>query len=98
MIVQAGLDTAACYGAKKLAEIIFSREKMVKGERLVVLDERMKSLDPDLNESYKFLRCKQAEGIKADVVYQRVSKEMEKRIKAHTGILQFNYFIAVCLP
>ena len=46
-----------------------------------MLNEKVKSPDPDLNESYKFLECEQAEAIKADLVYKRVSKEMEKRIK-----------------
>ena len=48
---------------------------------LDVLDEMMKALGPDLNKSYKFLECEQAETIKADVVYKRVSNEMEKNIK-----------------
>ena len=87
MVVQASLDAEASYGVKKRAKIIFSREKMVKGERIVVLDKRMKSLDPDLNKIYKFLGCEKAEGIKADVVYKRESKEIEKRIKTFTGIL-----------
>ena len=47
---------------------------------LDVLDEMMKSL----NESYKFLECEQAEAIKADVVYKRVSKKMENHIKPLT--------------
>ena len=50
---------------------------------LDLLDEKMKALDPDLNKSYKFLECEQAETIKADVVYKRVSNEMEKNIKNH---------------
>ena len=54
---------------------------MVNEGRLDVLDERMKSLDPGLNEWCKFLGCEQAEQIKADVVYERVSKEMVKQIK-----------------
>ena len=63
MIVQ------ACYGVKKCAEIIFSWGKKKKGEGLNVLNKKVKSPDPDLNESYKFLECEQAEAIKADLVY-----------------------------
>ena len=44
----------------------------------------MKSLDPDLNESYKFIECEQAEEIKADTVCGRTSKEMERRMKTLT--------------
>ena len=51
---------------------------------LDVLDKMMKSLNPDLNKSSKFLECEQAETIKADVVYKRVSKKMENHIKPWT--------------
>ena len=44
-IVQASLDTGACYGVKKCAEIVSKRGKMVK-EGLNILEEKMKSLDP----------------------------------------------------
>ena len=38
--------------------------KMVKGEGLQVLNERMKTIDHDENEIYKFLGVEQADGIK----------------------------------
>ena len=41
MIVQASPDTGACYGVSKWAEIVFERGKMIKGEGLQVLQERM---------------------------------------------------------
>ena len=50
MIVKASMDTGACYVVKKCAEIIFRKEKMVKGEGLPVLEEKMKALDPEMNE------------------------------------------------
>ena len=50
MIVQASNDTGACYGVAKCAEIIFEREKMVKGEDLQVLNESMKTTDFYPNE------------------------------------------------
>ena len=50
---------------------------MVKGKGTYVLDKRMKSLDPDLNKSYKFLGCGPAESVKVDEVNKKVSKEME---------------------
>ena len=63
-IVQASHDTGACYGVAKYAEIIFEKGKMVKGEGLQVLQERMKTMDPDQKEIYKFLEVEQADGIK----------------------------------
>ena len=54
-IVQASNDTGACYEVSKCAEIIFERGQMVKGEGLEVLHERMKTIDPDENGTYKFL-------------------------------------------
>lgn len=82
MIVRASLDTEACYGMKKCAEIIFIRGKVVRGEGLVVLKEKMKALDTDQNEFYKFLGCEQAESIDRNTVYQKVSREMKQRIKS----------------
>ena len=54
-IVQTSHDTGACYGVVKCAEIIFERGKMVKGGGLQVLQERIKIMDPDYKEIYKFL-------------------------------------------
>ena len=55
MLVQASHDTGACYGVSKCAEIIFENGKMIKGEGLQVLEERMQTMDSDDNEIYKFL-------------------------------------------
>ena len=60
-IVHASLDTGACYGVKKCAEIVFKRGKIIKGEGLNVIEEKMKALDPEQREIYKFLGCEQAE-------------------------------------
>ena len=49
------MNTEACYGVKKCAEIVFRKGNMVKGEGLPVLEEKMKALDPEKNEVYKFL-------------------------------------------
>ena len=54
-IVQASNDTGTCYGVSKCTEIIFERGQVVKGEGLEVLHERMKTIDPDENVTYKFL-------------------------------------------
>ena len=63
VIVQAINDTSACYRATKCAEVVFERRKMVKGEGLQVLNERMKTIDPDENDICKFLGVEQADGI-----------------------------------
>ena len=55
IIVQASHDTGACYGVSKCSEIIYKNGKMVRGEGLQVLEERMKTMNPDKNEIYKFL-------------------------------------------
>ena len=45
-IVKVSQDTGVCYKAKKCAEIILNRGRMVKTESLDVLAERMKAPDP----------------------------------------------------
>ena len=72
VIVPAGLDTSACYGVSKCAEIVFEHGKMVKGEGLQVLQERMKALRPDQEEMYKFLGVEQAK-------QSRCMKELKKK-------------------
>ena len=36
MILKASMDTGACYGVKKCAEIVFTKGKLNKGEGFVV--------------------------------------------------------------
>ena len=43
------MDTGACYGVKKCPEKAFRNGKMVKGEELSVLEEKMKALDSEKN-------------------------------------------------
>ena len=84
MIVQASHDTGACYGVEKCAEIVFERGKMVRGEGLQGLHERMKTIDPNQNETYTFLGVEQADGIKAKEVYARVKGEVTRRLEILT--------------
>ena len=84
IIVQASHDTGACYGVSKCAEIIYQNGKMVRGEGLQVLKERMKTMNPDENEVYKFLGIEQADGINTKAVYERVKEEVTKRVKMLT--------------
>ena len=44
-IVQVSHDTGACYGVAKCEEIFLERGKMVKGEGLQVLQEKMRTVD-----------------------------------------------------
>ena len=81
IIVQTSHDTGACYGVTKCAEIVFERGKMVRGEGLQVLEERMDSMDPDKNKIYKFLGIEQADGIKTKGVYEQVKHEVTKRVR-----------------
>ena len=53
--------------------IVFSWGKIMKKEGLDVLDKKTKSLDLDLNESYKLWECGQTEAIKVNIAYRRVS-------------------------
>ena len=61
IIEQVSHDTGACYGVTKCAEIVFEHVKMVRGEGLQVLEERMESMDPGENEIYKFLGIERAD-------------------------------------
>ena len=65
----------------KCAEIVIERGKMVRGEGLPVLEERMKTMDPDENEIHKFLGVGQPDGIKTKNVFERVKNEVKKRTK-----------------
>ena len=71
MIVQANNDAGAYCGVDKCAEVVFKRVKMVKGEGLQVLNERMKTIDPYQNEIYKFVGVEQVDGIKKKEVCKR---------------------------
>ena len=51
IILQASHDTGACYGVSKCAEITSEHGKMVTGEGLQVLEERIKTMDPDETKS-----------------------------------------------
>ena len=45
MIVKGSMDTGACYGVNKCAEIVFRKNKIIKGEGLAVLEEKIDALD-----------------------------------------------------
>ena len=84
MIVHESNETGACYGVVKCAETIFEKGKMVKDEDLQVLNERMKIMDPNENEIYKFSGVAQADGIKTKEVYSTVKEEMNRRMNTIT--------------
>ena len=78
-IVKASMDTEVCYEVKKCTEIVFRKGKMVKGEGLPVLEEKMKALNPEKNDVYKFLGCEESDDIDVKKVLERVKKEIKKR-------------------
>ena len=96
-IVQASHNTGVCYGVSKCAEVIFEHGKMVRGEGLQVLEERMKTMDPNENEIYKFLGIEQADGIRTNTVFERVKEEVPKRLKmiANTELSDANLIKAI---
>ena len=85
-IVKASMDTGACYGVKKCAEIVFKKGKMIKGEGLTVLEEKMEAIDPNKNEIYTFLGFEQANKIDVKRVMERVKKEIRKRLDHLTSL------------
>ena len=85
MILLASMDTGACYGVKKCAEIVFGKGKMINRKGLAVLEEKMDALDPNKNKIYKFLGCEQADKIDVKRVMERVQKEI-RRLDHLTGL------------
>ena len=57
---------------------------MERGEGLKMLGERMKAIDPDENKIFRFLGLGQADGIKAEAVFERTKSEISKRVKLLT--------------
>ena len=81
IIVKASMDTGACYGVKKCAGVLFRTCKMIKGEGLTVLEDRMEALDPSKNEIYEFLGCEQGDKTDVKRVMERVKKETRKGLE-----------------
>ena len=85
VIVQTSHDTGACYRVSRGVKIVFESGKMVRGEGLEVLEERMKTMDPGENEINQFLGIEQANGIKSKKFFERVKDEVNKRVKMLTN-------------
>ena len=58
---------------------------MVKGKGLEVLEERIRVIDSDKNEIFKFLEIEQADGIKTKKFFERVKGKVNKRVKMLTN-------------
>ena len=54
------------------------RNCFIKREGLTVLKEEMDVLDPNKNEIYKILRCKETDKINVKWAIETVKKEIEK--------------------
>ena len=59
----------------------FRNRKDSKGRGLQVLQVRMKTMELDQKEIYKFLGVEQGDGIKTKEIYNRVKEEVNRRIK-----------------
>ena len=70
---------------------------MVREEGLQVLEERMKTMNPDENKIYKFLGIEQADGLRTKTVFERVKEEVSKRVKmiANTELSDANLIKAI---
>lgn len=54
---------------------------MVTAKRLEILEYRIKIMDPEEKEIYKFLGIEQADGIKTNKVFEPVKGKVNKRVK-----------------
>ena len=54
---------------------------MTKGEGLAALERKVDALEPNKNEIYKFLGCKQTDKIDVKQVMGRVKTGIRKRLK-----------------
>ena len=73
MILQASNDTGnACYGVAKFAEICWDGRSWRFGKA----KWKMKTIEHDENEIYKFLGVEQADGIKIKEVSHRAKKNV----------------------
>ena len=59
--------------------------KMVRGEGLEVLEERMKVMEPDENKIYKYLEIEQVDEIKTKKVCEQVKGKANERVKMLTN-------------
>ena len=64
----------------KCAQMVVERGKMVRVE-LEVLEERMKTKDPDENEIYKFSGTEQGDGVKTKKVFERVKGKVNRGLR-----------------
>ena len=65
-----------------------SIRKWVNGERkeIEVQQQKMRTLDPDQQESYKFPGVEQADGIKTKEDYERVRGEVKRKKKNNNKV------------
>ena len=71
---------------KNVQKLLFLKNKMIKGEELNVLEEKMGASDPNKNKIYKFLVCEQADKIDGKRVVERAKKEIRKRLDYIKGL------------
>ena len=68
---------------------------MVRGVGLEILEERMKKIDSDKNETYKFVGIEQADGTKTKKGFEWVKSKVNKRVRMLTNT-KLNDVNSVC--
>ena len=58
---------------------MFERGKMIIDEGLTVLQERMKTIDPDDNQTYKFLGVEKSDGINKKDLVERMKIKLSNQ-------------------
>ena len=81
MLVQASKDTGARYGVKKCCKAIFKHGKIVETIGLNIDGEVTDVLDPDKNNTYKFLGLEQASGINREEVMSKMEKIVKEKVE-----------------
>ena len=97
LLVQASTDTGAAYGVKKCAEAMFKKGKMVKEEGFEIIGDKMKVMDPDKDDYYKFLGCEQTNGINTKKVVERIQEDVKQRTQqlVELGLYERNLIKAI---
>ena len=75
-------DTGMTFGVSKCAEVVYKRGKMTKGEGLQIDNSKVKCLDPESAEYYKFLGIEEGDGQLDDKTKERVIEECFKRVES----------------
>ena len=87
--VRMSTNTGAVYDINKCAVMEIERGKVIKGEELYVINEKMNALDPENNEVYK-CECEESSGISKTNVMARITEETTK--KRANGLMELELY------